>query len=1012
MRPPSRIGSYELTGRLGEGGGGSVFLARHPQLGYEVAIKVPLGGISTSERHRERFAREADALGKLRHPGLVDVVDRGFERGQPWFAMRRVQGRDLSACLEDRVMTEGEAFDLAVQLADAIGAAHAVGVLHRDLKPDNVIRTQEGRYVVTDFGLAKDLEVERSVELSKTGHALGTPGFWAPEQATGQPTSAATDVYGVGATVYAALTGEPPVEAESFLEAVLAAKQKAPKSFSAHKVKAPRLEPIVRRCLEKDPAKRFPDLASLRDALDLASLQKVKTGPSTWLVGAVLSLALVGGSALTGVLLFEDEAAESDADRAPEVAITTPPPASTTPSPSLSSRTPTPQRSPLLTAGGSSGATAPELAAQGRSLLEEGKIKLGLAKLNEAWIRGDLASGMELADIYHEGKGVLPDRVVARDLYRRAADRRHGPAMLALGRSLHLRSPKEASSWFKQALNAGETAQAYLGLADVTRLRAESERELITARDLYERAAKAGAGPDAGYGLALSIMNSERDEGVRILRVLALEAQHEPARIALARILDGSPDPKARYEGVRLLQEGADSGMGTCWAQLGVLSQRGGEFVDKDKDKAVRCFANAIKLGAVEGLISMARMFPEDEKARGFLERAVALEEPRAQLELGQRWIKAGRVQEGVALIQEAGKAQHPQALAYLAEFYAEGRYVKANRSRADEFMDHAARAGDPTANHNLGLLYRFGRRRPKNPKLAEACFKRAAEQGLVVSYNHYADLLLERGANKEAITWYERGIARKDTTCMLSLGNELVSGKAVERDIKRALKLFVEGAELGSPSCAHMGAMMMERGLGTEGKKKDWAGAAALYERAAKGGDPASMLALAEILGTGRGVGKDLKASEAWYQRAIKAADPPGEALFLRGSFYAKAEGLPHRPSLAVDLFRRAAAAGHVEAKFHYALHLCKGEVIPKDFAAGVAIFEELEKLGHAGACLNLGLCYAHGTGVPQDLAKGRQLIERATRVRDNAGLAESARKELAKLDAAAASSEDKKSQ
>jgi eukaryotic-like serine/threonine-protein kinase len=1001
MRPPSRIGDYELTGRLGEGGAGSVFLARHPQLGYEVAIKVPLGGVTTSDRHRERFAREADALAKLRHPGLVDVVDRGLERGQPWFAMRRVRGRDLSECLEDRVLREAEAFDLASQLADALGAAHAVGVLHRDLKPDNVIRTTEGRYVVTDFGLAKDLEVERSVELSKTGHASGTPGFWAPEQATGQPTSPATDVYGIGATVYAALTGEPPIEADSFLEAVLAAKQQKPKSLSGHGIKAPRLEPILRRCLEKDPAARYPDLASLRDALDLASLSSVHSGPSPVLIGAVLSLALVGGSALTGVLLFEDEGLDPGAEPTREVATLSPsagPSASESPLPS-----PPPTASPSPAAPSPrSEATAPELAAEGRRLLEEGETNLGLAKLNEAWIRGDLQSGMLLAEIYHEGRGVLPDRVVARDLYRRAADRGHGPAMIALGRSLHRRSPKEARAWFRQALEAGETAAAYLGLADVARLRAESERDLARARGLYEQAGKAGAGADAGYGLALTIMNRDRDEGTRILRAVTLEARHEKARVALAGLLAGSSDPEERHESVRLLQEGADAGQGTCWAQLGVLCQRGNEFVDKDPDKALRCFANAVKLGAVEGLISMARVFPNDPKGLEFLERAVALEEPRAQLELGRRRIKAGKIQEGVALIQEAGKAQHPQALGLLAEFYEQGRYVKANLSRSDDLLERAARAGDPTASHNLGLQYRFGKRRPKDLGMAELCFERAAAQGLVVSFNHCADLLLQRGETEGGLTWLRRGVERKDPSCMLSLGNELVAGKLVERDLPRALALFVAGAELGNSGCAHMGAMMMERGLGTEGKKKDWAGAAGLYERAAKAGDASSMLALAEILATGRGVKKDVEASEAWYQRAIDEGNPRGEALFLRGSYYAKAEGLPHRPRMAADLFRRAAAVGHREAKFQYAIHLCKGEAIPKDFAAGVELFKELVEVRHHAAALNLGQCYAHGTSVPKDVAKARELFEFAARVPDDEGLAKAARAELAKLDKA----------
>lgn len=978
-----------------------MFLARHPQLGYEVAIKVPLGGVGTSQRHRERFAREADALGKLRHPGLVDVVDRGLERGQPWFAMRRVVGQDLSARLEERVLSESEAFDLATQLADAIGAAHAVGVLHRDLKPDNVIRTQEGRYVVTDFGLAKDLEVERSVELSKTGASLGTPGYWAPEQAVGQPTSPATDVYGIGATVYAALTGEPPIEAESFLEAVLAAKKQAPKSFSAHGVKAPRLEPIVRKCLEKDPAKRFPDLASLRDALDLASMARVRSGPSPWLVVGVLSAALVAGSVLTG-LLFLSEADPGPADPSP-AASPEPRVTLTTPTPTLSPGAPSPGTlSPPVTPP-ESVATAPELAAEGRRLIDEGEIKQGMARLNEAWIRGDLDSGMLLADIHHEGRGVEPDRIVARDLYRRAADRGHGPAMIALGRSLHLRSPAEARTWFRQGLEAGEAGAGYLGLADVARLRARDDRQLQSARDLYAKAGKAGAGADAGYGLALTLVHvpEERAEGLRILRAITLQAQHPRARIALARLLSLSPKEEDRREGVRLLREGCERDQGACWAQLGVLAQRGDEFVEQDPRAAMACFAKAVKLGAVEGMLSMARALPDDKEGEKHLRRAVALEEPRAQLELGRRELRAGHIQEGLALIQEAGKAQLGQALAYLAEFYEQGKYVKANLPRSDKFLERAASAGDATACHNIALQYRYGRRRERNLVRAEHFFGRAATQGLTVSYDHYADLLMERGATAEAVGWYQRGVQADLPVCMLSLGNLLVAGKKVERDVKAALSLFVRGAELGHANCAHMGAMMMERGIGTEGKKKDWVGAARLYTQAAEAGDAASMLAIAEILADGRGVKPEPEASEEWYRKALKAASPPGEALYERGTFYAKGSGLPHNPSRAAALFKRAKEVGHAEASFQYALFLCEGKVIPKDLSTGIEVFTSLAEQGHAGASLNLGKCYATGVGVPKNLKRARELMTRAANAEGQPDLAKLAREALANLDA-----------
>jgi eukaryotic-like serine/threonine-protein kinase len=303
-RPLPQIGRYSTLGVIGTGGMGTVYLARHPELGFELAIKVLLSGKGASEAQRKRFYREVRALGQLNHPGLVEVVEAGEQDGVPWFAMRRVAGESLEERLRRGDPLSAEAVvALGVQLCESLSAAHAIGILHRDLKPDNVLLNAERRYVVTDFGLAKELNRDESVRLTQADQLQGTPGYWAPEQAAGRGAEATTsvDVYGVGAVLYAALTGLPPIQGESLLEVVVATQERRPTSPSGFVTISAGLERVVMRCLEKSPADRFESLAALCAALrDLESQDPSgNAGGSPRLLawGAlILGLVLVSGA--------------------------------------------------------------------------------------------------------------------------------------------------------------------------------------------------------------------------------------------------------------------------------------------------------------------------------------------------------------------------------------------------------------------------------------------------------------------------------------------------------------------------------------------------------------------------------------------------------------------------------------------------------------------------------------------------------------------------------------------
>ncbi|MBL4845956.1 MAG: serine/threonine protein kinase, partial [Planctomycetes bacterium] len=295
-RRPTQIGPYPLLGVLGEGGMGSVYLSKHPQLGCEVALKVMSAGRRATPAQRKRFEREVRTLRQLRHPGLVELLDAGEDKGVPWLAMRRVPGETLGDLFRSRAgFSAGEAVDLGVQVTSALVPAHALGILHRDLKPDNVIRTPEGRYVVTDFGLTKELDRDESVRLSQTGAVQGTPGYWAPEQASGTQGDwdARTDVYGVGALLYAALTGVPPIQGEGMVEIMIATENRVPvppSELTREPVPA-ELDRIVLTCLEKSRGDRYESLELLRN--DLLAFGE-GTPPPTVRGGAWVPLALSG----------------------------------------------------------------------------------------------------------------------------------------------------------------------------------------------------------------------------------------------------------------------------------------------------------------------------------------------------------------------------------------------------------------------------------------------------------------------------------------------------------------------------------------------------------------------------------------------------------------------------------------------------------------------------------------------------------------------------------------------
>jgi Tol biopolymer transport system component/predicted Ser/Thr protein kinase len=302
LSPGTKLGNFEIVELLGRGGMGEVYRARDPRLKREVAIKVLPAGLARDPDRIARFEREARAASALNHPNIVSVYDIGRDNGTHWIASELVRGDTLRRLIESGPLPSSKAIEIATQVAIGLAAAHAAGLVHRDLKPDNIMVTRDGHVKILDFGLAKQRRTSpdsTTAYLTDAGTVLGTAGYMSPEQVRGDAVDHRADLFSFGVVLYEMLCGKRAFAGNSSVEVMNAIlKEEAPELPPSV---PPALGRIVRRCLEKEPAHRFQSAADLAFALQPSSpslpvleAPKRRTLP-TW-VGLAASFAVLGAA--------------------------------------------------------------------------------------------------------------------------------------------------------------------------------------------------------------------------------------------------------------------------------------------------------------------------------------------------------------------------------------------------------------------------------------------------------------------------------------------------------------------------------------------------------------------------------------------------------------------------------------------------------------------------------------------------------------------------------------------
>jgi len=636
---PRRIGRYEVQGEVGRGGLGVVYRARDPERGDEVALKLLL---HAGEHARRRLRREIRALARLAHPHLVGVRDVTEHRGRPVLVMDLVPGRSL----EERLRASGRveprlAARWTRELARALEHAHGRGVLHRDLKPANVLLRDDGAALLVDFGLAKEVDASLS-RLTRTGTFLGTPGYWSPEQATGEldRVGVRSDVYGLGATLYAALTGRPPLPSDSLQGALRAVAEDDPEPPSRSVPGLdPALERVCLRCLAKDPGARFASAAELARALERCERRPSPATPDRSRAGAAAA-AIVGlGLAAAAATLLAGRLAAPPADGPPEAAAASPagaarPDVPAEAAPSDPAPTATARSSAPRAASPAPRPRPPGWSERARALFQSGRLDALRALCREDLARDPdsalahqwLGSALALEGRYPEAEERLtralaagaedPNAYLTRGIVRRELGRTPG-AIDDFGAALD-RDPSLA------------TAHLYRALCHHDR------DDLESALTDFEAAARLR--PDHA--------ETQRHLGNALVQLGRLDAAEEP----LARAVDLDP---------------ADA---ESWRVRGDLRVRQGRGED-----ALRAYEQARVLQpnlapAWEGAAVALQMVGRDERALEAVERALRLDprSARAHFTRASLLLAVDRPDEGAQALDRAIALRPGYGLAYL----------------------------------------------------------------------------------------------------------------------------------------------------------------------------------------------------------------------------------------------------------------------------------------------------------------------------------------------------------
>jgi tRNA A-37 threonylcarbamoyl transferase component Bud32 len=308
----ARLGRCRVERVLATGGMGTIYLAHHESLDKTVVLKVLPPNLAADPEYQKRFLREARAAAKLEHPNIVQIYDAATEADMPYIIMQFIEGQDLQVLLDKKGRAPiGDALSITKKVAQALAFAHKQGIVHRDIKPSNIMISKQGKVMVTDFGLARQISGTMSATVTQGGIVLGTPDYISPEQAMGERTDGRTDIYSLGCMLYRMLAGRPPYEDPNPVTIMMKHVRDSDQPEPIRKVNpdVPEVvEKLLDRMMRKNPSERFATMDDVVVAIDgckgkAGAGSRVETSPVPQATIPTLPLPAVGSKRSLGLII-------------------------------------------------------------------------------------------------------------------------------------------------------------------------------------------------------------------------------------------------------------------------------------------------------------------------------------------------------------------------------------------------------------------------------------------------------------------------------------------------------------------------------------------------------------------------------------------------------------------------------------------------------------------------------------------------------------------------------------
>ena len=919
LQPGAQLGEFEVLRELGRGGMGIVYLARQKGLGRNVALKVISNAGSLSGTTRQRFLREAEALAALAHPNIVPVFSAGETGGALYIAMEFVEGPSLADIIAavrqcshqkpadvwkyvvegkcdlartgDDAVTERRVPPLHLDreyiqvccrtiavVARALHAAHEKGIVHRDVKPSNIIIDRSGRAHLLDFGLAS---IEAQPHVTVTGEFFGTPNYVSPEQARGQREriDARADVYSLGATLYECMTLTTPFAGKSTPEVLSQVLGGEPRPASKVNPAIPRdLNTILMKTLEGNRDARYASAAKFADDLERflndqpirakrASVvtrvaKRIRRRPvHATLIAVTVLLALVapisillyshydrvsratemarladayatGGKIVNGLQIPRDvEKALDLYDKAASLG-------NTDAMYWLCNRYATGWRTPKSQERAEEWARRGAVSGNARCMAFHGfyllhtpaKALEGVHWLEKAAVAGDADAATWLAWEYCGSPRIQPNYKEARKWANLAAEKGHPEGMYWLGRCYDDRTDgvpdlEAARIWYERAAASGGKG-GMLALAEMYASGRGVNQDYVLMRQWLEKAAEKGS--------ALAMMDLARvyEEGLGIAQgaeTASMWCQRAIANLAEREWLDNADGIAVLMLGQRYLQ---------------------GRGVEKNAAEARQWLERGAKVGNVQcmeglGMVLMRGKEPDYIAARQWLEKADELGSPDAPWVLG--------------------------SMSFM------GRGCAVDRSAGRRLFARAAERGSLDAMSQLAWMYLFDAEEPKDIPGALDLIRKAIQQGspqaMAMLGGLYEDGIGVEEDIRQALSWYEKAAEKGNVNSTISLALLHYEGRGTAQDMSAAMRWLGEYAiredAIDSGEPAFIGFV----------KAADNERAVAFFSKAASLGSTAAMRLLGYCYERGTGPAKDIEQAKAWYKKAADAGDKRAQA-------------------------------------------------------------------------------------------------------------------------------------